>query len=254
MAHFFVRSLVISSAFAGLSCQKEKEGTSSNVSVVFAKKAETSLTDATEGWVSAQDLSALRIKPIAIGISEELNSNSYMIWGSKNCKGEEHQKKIDDKVFKYFVYQGGPCAANADDDYLDMLDPEALNTTLNSQAWPVPPGTYRYVKLEFCSDSKADGVENLQYRAGRMTEDRNVAFCDPFIGYVEAGVNVVEGGTIKIQLTYDLSRLIDTLDQSPDMTPFPAGPSDHGCYWTTDGLTQYCPKFGQEALEPSISL
>jgi len=237
---------------------KEKKGTSAGVSLVFAKKestnlTEVALTDATEGFVLGQNLSTLKIKPIAVAVSAELNSNKYMIWGSKSCLGKEHEIKINDKKYKYFVYEE-ICSANDADEYLDMLDPVALNTTLNSQVWPVPPGTYKYISLIFCSRTKSESIKNLAYRAPKMTEDNEFTHCDPFIGVNEAGIVVPEGGSITVKLTYDLDSLIDYLEHSSDMPPFDTtGAIASGCYRTSDALTQYCPKFGRDALVPSIA-
>lgn len=238
-------------------CNKEKEGKSASVSVTFAKKETAALNasftlDATEGWVAGDELTTLKIKPIAVGISEALNSNQYMIWGSKNCPGQEHKFEKDDKSYRYSVYEE-ICAANDNDEYLNMLDPVELNETLNSQSYPVPPGNYKYVTLAFCSKSKTDGVNNLMYRAPEMPEDHEGINCDPFVGYTETGVNVPEGGSVTVKLTYDLDRLVDYLKHSPDMNAEEPGPHDYNCYWTPDGMTQYCPKFGQGSLVPSIS-
>lgn len=233
--------------------RQRKKGKSGNVSVVFAQKESSNLLDATEGQVAGADLTTLKIKPIAVGLSAELNSNKYMIWGSKNCPGKDHKVKIDGKYYHYSVYEGGVCKANADDDYLDMLDIDALNETLNSQSYPVPPGTYKYVSLVFCSENqKGEGVESVAYRAPEMPEDHAIEHCDPATGYSEVGVTIPEGGAVKVQLTYDLDKLVDSLKHSSDMPAHEPGPFDNGCYWTPDGMTQYCPKFGQGALVPSM--
>lgn len=257
-SHILLTAIAVP-ALLSIGCgKKTKEGDSGLVKIEFAKKdgsalGNMSLMDATEGWVSGTDLTTLKIKPISVSISES-NDSGYMIWGSKNCLGEEHERKIDDKEYKYFV--PNVCSANSDDDYLNMLDPNALNTTLNSQAWPVPPGAYKYVKIVFCSESKSDTVKNLAYKAPGMEQDHEVTFCDPFIGYNEAGVSVAEGGAVTIKLAYDLDKLIDSLTHSPDMPEHETGAWTNGCYWVDDTenqtQVQYCPKFGQSALVPSI--
>lgn len=234
------------------SCGK-KDGDSGIVKLEFAKKSGASLTGATEGFVAGSSLTTLKAKPIAVAISEA-NDSGYMVWGSKNCHGEAQKVDRDKKEYPYYV--PNVCSANDGDDYLNMLDPTEFNAALNSQTWPVPPGTYKYVKLIFCSDSKADTVKNLAYRAPSMTADHEVTFCDPFIGYNETGVTIEEGGAITIKLTYDLDALVDSLTQSSDMPRHDIGAWTNNCFWVDDSTNgtqvQYCPKFGQGSLVPSI--
>ena len=249
-------SLATVTVFCLSACGKKlKQGDSSNVKVEFAMKATSlsmgqNLLGATEGYVAGADLKTLKIKPIAVRISEN-NNGGYMIWGSKNCKGEESKKEIDDKEFTYVSEH--VCTSNEGDDYLDMLDTAALNNTLNSQTWPTPPGTYKYVSLIMCTLVETGSPKNLSYRGPKMTADHEVRHCDPFTGYSESGIVVPEGGSLTVKLTYDLDKLIGDLTHTEDMTKFTPGPGTYNCYWTDDGLTQYCPNFGVDALVPSIS-
>jgi hypothetical protein len=137
-----------------------------------------------------------------------------------------------------------------------MMDPTELNTTLNSQAWPIPPGNYHYVTLIFCSPSKSEFVKNLSYQAPYMEANNEVVQCDPFTGYNEEGITIGEGEALTVSVGYDLDKLVDTLIHDTNMVKMTVGAGGYGCYWVNDSATggqiQYCPKFGQGAIVPTI--
>ena len=254
----YATGCVVILASISFACGKKKEGDSGEVKVEFAKTAAASLNDmeltgSSEGFVAAKDLTTLKIKPIAVRISTN-NQGGYMIWGSKNCKGEESKLDQDKKEFPYFSEH--TCTSNAGDDWLNMLDPVELNKTLNSQAWPIPPGKYHYVGLIFCSPAKTETTKTLSYQAPHMGKDNEVVQCDPFTGYSEEGITVGEGEALTISVTYDLDKLVDTLTHTSDMPKRTVGAFDFGCYWVdvaaTGGQIQYCPKFGQGAIVPKL--
>lgn len=195
---------------------------------------------------------------MAVRISPD-NAGGYMIWGAKNCGGEKSKTKINDKEYEY--YSEHVCRTNTDNEALDLLDIDAVNASLNSQVWPVPPGNYKYVSIIMCGDgeTEADAEANLEYQVGKMSESHATAVCNPFTAYSETGLNIPEGGTIRVQLSYDLNDLFQTALHGPNLdTTYQQGGNDNGCYLTEadpdDGYPYfYCPAFGVNALTPSLA-
>jgi len=96
----------------------------------------------------------------------------------------------------------GGCKAS-DVDYFDLTDPTAANAALNSQGLPVTPGTYRYVRLEFCQGS-AD-VPNVRYTVGEEEFEETYGGCGETSAELAEPIELAEGDSITIRLSYDLT-------------------------------------------------
>ncbi len=254
-------SIILPLFFASIvSCGTDKKGDSSNVRVEFAK-AEAAF--ALDGVTSSINPTLLKVRPIAVRVGTS-NNGGFMVWGAKNCPGEEGKKEIDGKEYSYFDEHG--CKPAEDNAWIDLTDGiDKVNATLNSQTWPVPPGDYSWVSMVMCADvQKADGtwgypetssVANLSFKAGSMTESREQFFCSP-IGNYEAmtPVTIPEGGDITLEVKYDLSKLISYTDLSNSKVKSSSDIDDTDCYYNKDPLDSdyidgiYCPDVNYQTL------
>lgn len=234
------------------------EGTSSNVSVQMSRSTSFAL-DGESGNVSEDDIVVFDLKPLAVRISED-NAGGYMIWGANNCPGEKGKTTIDDKEYEY--YSEHNCTSNTDNSYLDLTDASAVNEELNSQAWPIPPGTYHYVSLIMCGQSERtmydDGSETntasatARFQVSEMDDYYEYAVCNPFGGYSEEGIVIPEGGTLTIDLSYDLGTLLSYTELDP-FNPQDYTPGGDDNTYTADDGTVYSAQTGVTAFEPSIA-
>jgi hypothetical protein len=64
---------------------------------------------------------------------QEMNTGSGEIWVHPDCGGHH-------------------CPASEITEYLDFIDPAALNTRLNTEAKGVLPGTYLNLNVHFCKE------------------------------------------------------------------------------------------------------
>ncbi len=257
MIHFKNLLLVTFLASLLVSCGVE-EGNSSRISIQMSSTTSLGL-DGETGSVAAADIVAFDLKPLAVRISKD-NAGGYMIWGAKNCAGEPGKVKIDDKEYEY--YSEHLCTSNTDNTYLDLTDPTAVNAELNSQVWPLPPGTYHYVSMIMCGNSERtlndDGSETstasatARFQVSEMDEAYEYTVCNPFGGYSEAGIVIPEGGTITIDLAYDLGTLLDYTELDPfNSQGYTPGGNDNT--YTADDGTVYSAQTGVNAFQPSIA-
>ncbi len=92
--------------------------------------------------------------------------------------------------------------------FFDLTNPTAVNAALNSQARSIDPGTYRYVRLEFCQGSA--NVDNVRYTYLNSSSQSTVKTakyggCGVTSEELASPVELGEGESITIALSYDLS-------------------------------------------------
>ncbi len=113
------------------------------------------------------------------------SGNTARIWASPNCPTPS--------TCDYFDFARGTAAVNAD---------------LNSQALDVQPGTYRYVRLEFCiGGPPAQG--NVSWQAGAMASAREFSFgeCGVTSTKFDPPLQIVKGDSVSVALAYDLASI-----------------------------------------------
>jgi hypothetical protein len=105
---------------------------------------------------------------------------------------------------------------------------ETVNAQLNAQERDVPPGTYKYVRLEFCKLS--EGASNFSFQASTMTEAHSFSrpSCTTTAECVPP-IEIPEGGSIRVRLDYDLKDLVWEYPTKPG--------SDANC---TDSSPSFC--------------
>jgi hypothetical protein len=237
-----------------------KKGSSAKVSVVLAKAENALKLEGVDEWVTPVGLS---LKPMAIRIGET-NNGGYMIWGGKACAGEKHKKKMNDKEYEYFMEN--VCTSSDDNSYIDLTaDIDAVNAEFNSQQWPVPPGNYNWVSMIMCGENETDNtggntasstVNNWIYRAGTMAESKEVRLCSPFSYEMASPVVLGEGGSVILEVAYDLNKMINYYNSEAE--PFTVDDSnrnENASYVYNEegqGIGFYDPKIGVDTIKVSI--
>lgn len=237
-----------------------KKGNSSKVSVVLAKAESSLKLEGVGEWISP---AALSLKPIAIRIGES-NNGGYMIWGGKACAGENHKKKVDDKEYEYFMEN--VCESSDDNSFIDLTaDIDLVNAEFNSQQWPVPPGSYSWVSMIMCGPNETDNVggntasssvNNWRYQAGTMAETKDIRLCSPFGYEMATPVVLGDGGTVVLEVAYDLNKMINYYNSEDN--PFTVDTSNfnaNASYVYNDegqGIGFYDPKIGVDTIKVSI--
>lgn len=92
------------------------------------------------------------------------------------------------------------------EDYFDFSqDSAAVNTALGAQASEVTPGTYRYVRLEFCKEGTG-GNPNIAFKAADMASNHGfpVSMCT-VNAELDPPLVIVAGDTVEISLAYDIT-------------------------------------------------
>jgi hypothetical protein len=98
--------------------------------------------------------------------------------------------------------EDGTCLP-ADVEYMSLEDPTSFNAVLNSQARSIVPGTYRYVRLEFCQG--APGSDNVKATYGGVEISKEYGGCGVTSAALSAPLVLNDGETFTINVAYDLS-------------------------------------------------
>lgn len=154
-----------------------------------------------------------------------------------------------------------PHCTSADDcDFFEFArSTAALNAELNSQALDVQPGTYRYVRLEFCYHGDTPTQPNVSWTGPGMASPQ---------GFIGGGCGITSqefdpplvleaGDTVSVALGYDLTNSITTGSpaDSPGQNALTA-PDGHGIGYSNcalnDAMTaKVC--FNMPSFAPSVS-
>ena len=144
-----------------------------------------------------------------------------------------------------------PHCTNADDcDLFDFARPtDLVNADLNSQELDVPPGTYRYVRMEFCYHGDMPTLPNVEWQGGDMPSPH---------GFIGGGCGVTSkefnpplvlaaGDSVAVALGYDLSNATSVGQPDPNYPGAPALTADDGhgvgfndCVVDDAGTTKTC--------------
>ena len=240
----------------------ETEGESSKVKVEFAKsETNLTLTEGIDSWITPDKLG---IAPIAVRIGPT-NEGGYMIWGNNNCFGEKGEIEVDDKSYEY--YSEHVCTSHEDNRLIELTAGiEAVNAELNSQEWPVPPGSYKFVSIIMCGPGELDNndgntatsdVNNFNYQAGIMNSPKASRNCSAWGAEMENAVEIKEGGSVTVEVSYDLNKMVSHYDTSDNPFPVSTNQNDEA-YLILDendesmALGFYHPKIGIDVISARI--
>lgn len=159
----------------------------------------------------------LGIKLLAAYIAEDIDPQTYnnvgateIIYLNPQCKENIRDCGVNPNNDSIFVT-----------DYFNFARSSAeVNEELGSQQRTVSPGSYKYVRLEFCKYGTG-GSPNFAYRAGNMTS--NFEFSLPMCTITQLASEMIvvsEQDTVTITLSYNLTDSVFVSD-----TPFQAASS-----------------------------
>ena len=167
------------------------------------------------------DGTSLRLRMIAAYLAADVDpmtmnniGDTAMIWINPECSGDISGCNISG----FTQPAGGPRVTQ----YFDLSRPTAeVNADLDSQDNPVPPGTYRYARVELCKAYPPDTVptEPTMFWAGPgMASEQpftsgdcgrtSLAFDPPLV--------LADGDAVTVRLGYDLARSIVSGPPHPD--------------------------------------
>ncbi len=123
------------------------------------------------------------------------------------------------------------CTSGDDCDFFDFARPTAtVNADLNSQELDVDPGTYRYVRMEFCYHGMQPTQPNVEWSGGSMTAPH--AFLSNGCGVTSAEFDpplvLRAGDSVSVSLGYDLSSATSVGQPDPTNPDVPALTADDG--------------------------
>jgi hypothetical protein len=141
------------------------------------------------------------IKLVAVYLAEDIDShtdnvgNVARIWTNPACDPDLRHCGI-----------GTPSAPFQVTSYFDLArSTQAVNAELNASAQPVPPGTYRDVRLDFAGIDPPDGVPNLRF--GTTEDSRDVRYRDNGLTVaLDPAMVIAPGESFLVTLGYDMSH------------------------------------------------
>ena len=164
------------------------------------------------------------MKVIAAYIAEDVDEhwdnvgNTSMFYVNEDCREDlmhcdisggaaEDGAPIDKVVERYFDFSPG-----AD-----------VNAALNAQARPVAPGSYHYVRLEFCKWNHG-GENNVRWGGtfgGDRVDDRELQrnTCTVDSGRMEPPLDIADSDHVVVTLGYDLTSAVTASDTSEAVPP-----------------------------------
>jgi hypothetical protein len=110
---------------------------------------------------------------------------------------------------RIWVNPGCPSAdacRDSDVDYFDLSDPEEANRQLNSQGLAIAPGSYRYVRVEFCIGGARGNIVRYKSAAMPAAVEATYGGCAVTSERLEPAVEITDGSTVTIALEYDLTQ------------------------------------------------
>eukprot|EP00475_Leptophrys_vorax_P010948 TRINITY_DN1749_c0_g1_i1.p1 TRINITY_DN1749_c0_g1~~TRINITY_DN1749_c0_g1_i1.p1 ORF type:complete len:295 (-),score=54.68 TRINITY_DN1749_c0_g1_i1:152-1036(-) len=145
--------------------------------------------------------SLVKWKFIAMYLAEDVDSvtqnnigNTEMLWLNADCKGNINTCNADN-VNTWFDFSAGLAA---------------VNRMLNSQGRSVKPGTYKYIRMEFCKGTPSN--PNFEYQAGDMTAP--FAYVVGVCGLTSKQAvppMVIKGGqSVTVKVSYSLANSVST--------------------------------------------
>lgn len=254
-----MKILFISTAFIALSCGKKSEDAASlslkmsNVATSLGGDADLSLDGST--YVTPD---SMKLKIIAVELVRD-DGKYVAVWVNPDCAPQEWElengKDSMGKVKMSTFYNAENCSLSSIKTYVNVAQSSAkVNAELNSQNWPVPPGSYNSVSIRMCKlgDTDADKVDSLVYKGSSMDKEYSTMNLSCGVtGAPVSSIQIDEGAVAKIDLQYDASKLLQ-VSTTTDVTAIPAEAKSSGCYYPSSGTTFYCHQFGATTFVPRL--
>ncbi len=104
-------------------------------------------------------------------------------------------------------------------DYFDFnASSDAVNAAIGSQRRAIPPGTYRYTRLEFCKGNEGH-APNVRWAADGLTPREFFSGgCGVTSAPLSVPLAVATGQAIDVMLSYDLSRAVSDMGPGGQVT------------------------------------
>ncbi len=254
-----MKILYIATTLIALSCGKKSED-SASLSVKMTNAA-TSLHG--DGDLSLDGSTfvtpdSLKIKIISVELVRD-DGKYIAVWVNPDCAPQkwelENGKDNLGRAKMSSFYNAENCSLSSIKTYLNIAQSSAkVNAELNSQNWPVPPGSYSSVSIRMCKDgdTDADKVDSLVYKGGNMDKEHSTvnASCG-VTGAPVSSIQIAPGAVAKIDLQYDAAKLF-TVSTTSDVSTIPAESKSSGCYYPSSGSTWYCHQFGASTFVPRL--
>lgn len=157
--------------------------------------------------------SLVGIKLIAVYLAEDVDpatqdnvGRTSMIWLNAQCEDDISACNVSGAAGSY---------AHRVTDYFDFArGTEAVNAALNSQGRAVDPGTYRYVRMEFCKLDPGTALTepNFSWQAPPMAEPRSfsVGMCGVTSKPFATPLVLKAGDAASVTVAYDLTTTVVT--------------------------------------------
>lgn len=157
--------------------------------------------------------SLVGIKLIAVYLAEDVDpatqnnvGQTSMIWLNAQCQDDISACNVSGAAGSY---------THRVTDYFDFArGTEAVNTALNSQGRAVDPGTYRYVRMEFCKLDPGTALTepNFSWQAPTMAQPRSfsVGMCGVTSKPFAIPLVLKAGDAASVTVAYDLTTTVVT--------------------------------------------
>lgn len=221
-------------------CSKEKgKGSSGNARLTLENQG-TSLAAAD---IQSNTPNYFGVKLIAVSLQtdDDVSSTGHgsSIYLNPACGDATLKSTIDDKEY---TYVGIPsCSTDQIPEFFNLArSSDEVNAELNSQALPVLPGTYKFVRVSLCQGTPT--VPNVRFGLEALDSTLEIIYPGCSVSSIEMDPPLVvnSGDNIVVNLAYDLEGIITSSE----------GASGSHCEAGSDGLT-HCVSFPD--LAPSAA-
>lgn len=154
-----------------------------------------------------------KMKVISAHLSEDVDplsqnnvGNVSMFYLNPECREDTNRCNVNEGT----AHDGQPYT-NIITTFFDFSQgSDAVNAALGAQNREVEPGTYRYVRMDFCKGG-TNGIPNAVWSGGPNAGDENT-FATGMCGVTSVEMNppleLADGDTVTVQLSYDYSESI----------------------------------------------
>ncbi|MCX6129909.1 MAG: hypothetical protein NTX25_12720, partial [Proteobacteria bacterium] len=203
-----------------------------------------------------------KLKIIAVELVR--TDNKYVaVWVNPDCTPNKWEVDLGEtdslgkaQLGEYYNAEG--CSLASINSFVDIAKSAAtVNAGLNSQIWPVPPGTYTSVSIRMCMLGDTDEAKagSLIYKGSTMDAEKSTfnSSCG-VTGAPVTAINIAEGITAKIDLNYDVNALLKVNGSSSGQLNdnIDEATRSAGCYYPAGSSIFYCHKFGASTFVPSL--
>lgn len=226
------------------SCAKKKDDEMGSAQVAFSNGTALSLTTTPDGstgtvtdhgsTVQAYPATTFGAKLVQIylvsDVMDDGQTNSggvAYIWINPACG------TVTQDNGSITMANSGACDTTAITDYFEFArSTDAVNADLNSQKIPIPTGTYKYIRVQICDNSKAEDNMRIASTTGGLTTAKTVRTGNCVVppAKIDPPLVIEKDQAVSISLKYDLSQAL--VDYLYDI--------DAGTYKSQDTVPKYC--------------